>query len=102
MPKLSSYPNMRQEIIEAIDMAYKNYPDVIIDCLLYLTDLKDNSYRVIDLSNKSMQRLQNMGRCPYCGELLEVYHYQEPHPEIDGCPMEDFYEPYCPHCNLGE
>lgn len=99
MSKLSSYPNMYPEILEAIHLMYEDYPDVEIDCYLYLTELGDNRDYVMQLSNKAFEKLEDMGRCPYCGELMQVYHYQEPHPELDGCPMENMSEPYCSNCD---
>ena len=100
MLKLSYYPNMYPEILEAVHLIYKDHPDVEVDCLLYLTELRDNLTRTAELSNQAINKLEEMGRCPYCGEPMQVYHYQEPHPELDGCPMEDFYELYCSRCDI--
>lgn len=99
MSKLSSYPNMYPEILEAIHLMYEDHPDVEVDCLLYLTELRDNWTRTAELSNQAINKLEEMGRCPYCGEPMQVYHYQEPHPELDGYPMENMSEPYCPNCD---
>ena len=101
MSNLSSYPNMYHEILEAIHLMYEDHPDVEVDCLLYLTELRDNWSRTAELSNQAFEKLEEMGRCPYCGELMQVYHYKEPHPELDGCPMEDMTEPYCTNCDIG-
>ena len=101
MPKLSSYPNMYPEILEAIHLMYEDHPNVEVDCLLYLTELRDNGPRTAELSNQAFEKLEEMGRCPYCGEPKQVYHYKEPHPELDGCPMEDMTEAYCPECDVG-
>lgn len=99
MPKLSSYPNMYPEVLEAIHLMYEDFPDVEVDCLLYLTELRDNWSRAAELSNQATNKLEEMGRCPCCGELMQVYHYQEPHSELDGCPMENMSESYCPNCD---
>ena len=93
-------PNMQPEIIEAIHGYFEDYPDVEVDCYLYLTELADNRDYTMQLSNKAFERIEEMGRCPYCGELMQYYHYQEPHPELDGCPMENMSELYCPNCDI--
>lgn len=99
MSKLSSYPNMYPEILEAVHDYFKDYPEVEVDCLLYLSGLMDDSKQVSKLSLAAIDALYDMGRCACCGELLQAHHYQEPHPELDGCPMEDMVEWYCPNCD---
>ena len=99
MSKLSSYPNMHPEVLDAIHLMYEDHPDVEVDCLLYLTELRDNWTRTAELSNQAFDKLEEMGRCPYCGELMQYHHYQEPHPELDECPMENMSELYCPNCD---
>ena len=94
-------PNMLIEILECLHFYFEDNPDVEVDCLLYLTELRDNWDRTAELSNAAMDTLKEMGRCPYCGEPMQVQHYREPHSELDGCPMEDMYEPYCPNCDIG-
>ena len=101
MSKLTSYPNMWPEVLEAIHLMYEDHPDVEVDCLLYLANLRDNWTRAAELSNQAISMLEDMGRCPYCGEPMQVYHYKEPHPELDGCPMENMGEHYCPNCDIG-
>ena len=101
MSKLSSYPNMHPEVLDAIHLMYEDHPDVEVDCLLYLTELRDNWTRTDELSNQAFDKLEEMGRCPYCGELMQYHHYQEPHPELDECPMENMSELYCPNCDIG-
>lgn len=100
MSKLPSYPNMYPEILEAIHIMYEDHIDVEVDCLLYLTELRDNWSRTAELSDEAFIKLQEMERCPYCGELMQIHHYKEPHPELDGCPMEDMTEIYCPNCDI--
>lgn len=99
MSKLSSYPNMWPEILEAIHLMYEDYPEVEVDCYLYLTELSENRDCAMKLSNKAFEKLEDMGCCPCCGEPMQIYHYKEPHPELDGCPMEDMTEIYCPNCD---
>lgn len=101
MSKISSYPNMYPEILEAVHGYFEDHPDVEVDCLLYLTELRDNWTRTVELSNQAFNKLEDMGRCPYCGALMQYYQYQEPHPELDGYPIEKMSEPYCPNCDIG-
>ena len=101
MSKLLSYPNMYPEVLEAIHLMHEDHPDVEVDCLLYLTELRDNWKRTAELSHQAVKQLEGMGRCPYCGEFMQTVHYKEPHPELEGCPMEDMKESYCPNCDLG-
>lgn len=92
---------MYPEVLEAIHLIYEDYPSVEVDCLLYLSGLMDDSKQVSELSLAAIDTLYDMGRCPYCGELMQYHHYKEPHPELDGCPMEDMTETYCPNCDIG-
>lgn len=101
MIDLSSFPNMCPEVLEAVHLIYEDFPEGETDCLLYLTGLQYNPDKVTQLSNEAMNALEEMHRCPYCGEPMKVYHYQEPHPELDGFPIEDMYESYCPNCDIG-
>lgn len=100
MSKLSSYPNMCYEIIEAIHLMYEDYPDVEVDCLLFISNLSENFSEITKFSNLAKQKLLDMERCSNCGEILQYYHYKEPHPEIEGCPMEDMCVLICPFCDL--
>lgn len=101
MSKLPSYPNMYPEVLEAIHFMYEDHPDVEVDCLLYLSELRDNWPRTDELSNQAVSKLEEMGRCPSCGEPMQYYRYQQPHPELDGCPMERMSELCCPNCDIG-
>ena len=101
MPKLSCYPNMYSEVLEATHLMYEDNPGLEVDCYLYLTELKDNWARTVELSNQAIDKIVAMGRCPTCGELMQIHHYKEPHPELDGCPTEDMTERYCPNCDIG-
>ena len=94
-------PNMLPEILECLHFYFEDNPNVEVDCLLYLISLRDNRNRVVQLSSEAFEKLEDMDRCPCCGELMQVYHYQEPHPELDGCPMENMSEQYCSNCDIG-
>lgn len=93
-------PNMASEVIEAVHLMYEDYPDVEVDCYLYLSNLYSSQLLSSDLNNKVVFKLQEMGRCPECGSLMQIHHYKEPHPELDGCPMEDMTEVSCPNCDI--
>ena len=92
-------PNMVSEVMEAVEEYFKDNEDVFVDCLLYLKGLYSGTQMSYQLFSAVTDKLEKMKRCPKCGEKLEWYHYQEPHDELDGCPMEDMYEPYCPNCD---
>lgn len=100
MSKPLSYPNMYPEVLEAIHLAHEDCPDVEVDCLLYLADLKNSPSRVIDLSEQARYILSKMGRCPDCGEVMCLHHYYEYHTELDGNPPEAMTDKYCPNCDL--
>lgn len=76
-------PNMHPEVIEAIKEYYKDYPDIIVDCLLYLGEDDE---------------LYSMGYCPNCGSELIDFHYREYHPEVDA--YENLVELACPCCDF--
>lgn len=100
MPKPSYCPDMLSEVLEAVHLMYEDYPDVEVDCLLYLSGLMYDSRQVRQLSSHAVNRLEDMERCTNCGEPLQYYHYKEPHPELEGCPMEDMCVLICPFCDL--
>lgn len=93
-------PNMVPEIIEAIHLMYEDNPDIEVDCLLCLSGLRGNLELGSRLAEVAESKLEDMRRCIYCGEILKVHHYKEPHSELDGCPMEDMTELYCPNCDM--
>lgn len=100
MSKLLSYPNMYPEILEAIHFMYKNCPDIEVDCYLCLSGLDSDAELAKRVSIGAQLALKKMGRCEFCGEELQTYHYKEPHPELEGCPMEEMTEVYCPNCDM--
>lgn len=100
MPKPSYCPDMLSEVLEAVHLMYEDYPDVEVDCLLYLSGLMYDSKQVRQLSSHAANKLEDMERCTNCGEPLQYYHYKEPHPELEGCPMEDMCVLICPTCDL--
>ena len=93
-------PNMAPEVIEAIHLMYEDSPELEADCYLYLSNLYKYYERVEELQDYAVNAIETMGRCPDCGELLQEYYYKEPHPELDGCPMEEMTEVYCPNCDM--
>ena len=95
------YPNMLNEIVAAIHTNYKDCPDVEADCYLCLTGLELDKELAMKASIKAQCSLEEMNRCSICGNELRVHYYKEPHPELDGCPMEELAEPYCPNCDIG-
>ena len=96
----NDFPDMSLEILESIHNNFKDDLDVEVDCLLFLTKLENNSKLCKKLSNRSIDILEKMNRCEICGSPLELYFYNEPHPELDGCPMEEMTEVYCPNCDM--
>lgn len=100
MSRPISYPNMQIEVFDAIHEYFKDDPDIEADCYLYLKSLLNNEKRIKELSYESENKINKMNRCPYCGELLESYHYKEYHYELDDVQTEDRYESYCPNCDL--
>ena len=94
-------PEMLQEILEAVHFMYEDYPNIETDCLLYLSSLKSNALKTIRLSNRAMDNLEEMGRCSNCGTLMQIYHHKVTHPELEGWPVEDIVEYYCPNCDMG-
>ena len=89
---------MLSEILEAIHLMYEDDPQIEVNCYLYLSNLKYNRLQIAELNIIAANKIEDMGRCPNCGELIQTYHYREPHPELDGCPYEDLYELICPNC----
>lgn len=100
MPKMSSHPNMQPEVLEAIHEYFKGNPEIEVDCLLYLSSLRDDWTRTAQLESASFRRLEEMGYCSKCGERKQVVTIREPHPELDGCPYENITEEYCPNCDI--
>lgn len=95
-----NYPNMQPEVLEAIHGYFNDTPEIEVDCLLYLSSLRDNWTRTTQLEGASFRRLEEMGYCPKCGERKQVVTIREPHPELDGCPYENITEEYCPNCDI--
>lgn len=94
-----NYPNMIEEVLEAVHLMYEDYPDVETDCYLYLLGLSKSAESVVELGQRVSQLFEDNDRCPTCGEPLKEYYYEEPHPELDNCPMEEMMEKYCGECN---
>lgn len=88
--------NMSEEIIEAISNYFEGDEDTISDCMLYLSNLTQHS--ICQITNKAMEKLDEMNRCVNCGTPLEIIHYKEYHLEINT--VEQMAEIYCPYCDI--
>lgn len=93
-------PNMSPELVEAVQEHFKDEPDIQADIFLYLSNLIKNEDMVCRLRGEAQYQLNEMGRCDKCGEPLVTGYYNEPHPELDGCPMEPMSTTYCPNCDV--
>lgn len=99
------YPNMYPELLEAIHTTFVDEPHVELDCLLYLTNLRDNWSRVAELSSHASDMLEDKGLCPTCGTQMVTETRKEYHPELVGrtdYPFETVTTTYCPVCDLGD
>ena len=76
-------PNMRNEVLEALEEYYKNDIEILVDCLRYL---------------KEDDKVDNLGYCTECGAKLTEYHYREYHPEVDA--YENMIDLCCPNCDF--
>ena len=93
------YPNMGNEIIEAIQEYFKNDEEIQIDCLMCLMGLEIDKKLTNKISSMSFKRLQQMQVCPICGTKLESYSHKEIHDELEDKPIEYISELYCPNCD---
>lgn len=91
---------MYPEIFDAIHSLYQENPEVEVDCYLYLSNIWKDMQEVLRLGNEAEKKIKEMNRCTRCGEPMQVYFYKEPHPELDGCPMEEMTELCCPNCDI--
>lgn len=82
---------MFNELYDALKEYYKDDEDILVDCLLYLSDMGVSS---------ADDRLSDMGRCLNCGNKLEFCWHREYHSEINA--YEDICDVYCPSCDIGE
>ena len=76
-------PNMRYEILDALEEFYKNDEEVLVDCLRALEE---------------DDRVFEMGYCPNCGAKLISVNYREYHSEVDD--WEELAELVCPECDF--
>lgn len=89
------YPKMLTEVIEALECAYCDDKDVMIDCLLYLKNATCREEDVVQIE----KWFDEHHRCTKCGTELEYNHWREPHPECGVGVYEDMCEKYCPECD---
>ena len=90
--------NMESEIFEAIvEYWAKEMKDeeTAVDCLFYLKQ------RLISAEerDRASTAIEQMGRCPRCGDKLEIIDSDIPHPELDGAPVEHWSNIQCPNCD---
>lgn len=76
-------PNMRNEVLEALEEYYKNDIEILVDCLRYL---------------KEDDKVFDLGYCTECGAKLIEYHYREYHSEVDA--YENMSDLCCPNCDF--
>lgn len=95
MPNLAKAPIMISEVIEAVHLMYEDNPDVELDCMLFLQGLSGEYGRIRTAVD---QWFIDHNRCEICGSKLQSYTYQEPHPELDGNPVEILTDVLCPKC----
>lgn len=88
-------PNMLNEIIEAVYLAFGDDKDIVIDCYLYLMSLKSGE-GVKRLADKTEQVLIEMGRCTECGEKLTTKQIKDYHVETGD--YEIVNVKCCPNC----
>ena len=83
-------------IDELIDLFEDNIKDkeYLSEIYVYLCNLDRRELQY--MKNKCANRLIKMNRCVKCGQKLQIRAWEEPHTELDGCPIEKMYEPYCP------
>lgn len=95
MAELTNVPSMASEVIEAIQEFFKTDEEIQVDCLRYLGRLGN-----AQLSFTCDQIIEDMGRCPDCGEEYQYMNYREYHPETTPPSWEDMVEQYCPNCDI--
>ena len=91
-------PNMMPEVVEAVHLFHEDNPDVELDCMLFLKRLVIDDTRML---SSVLDWFDEQERCELCGERLINITYEEPHPELDGCPCEKIVDVLCPNCDIG-
>lgn len=86
--------NLLPEIVEAIHLMYEDYPDVELDCMLYLSKMLGRSADFHCIN----RWFEEHNRCEDCGGKLNFYIDQIVHDELEGSPVEFLNVPYCPVC----
>lgn len=82
------------EVVEAVHLQYEDDPVFEADCMVFLASCGADFW----LRKYAEDRLKEMGRCIYCGEMLQTYQHREWHPEVSA--YEEIYELYCPNCDI--
>lgn len=76
-------PNMRTEVLEALEEYYKDDIEILVDCLRYLGE---------------DDKVDDLGYCAVCGSKLIEYSFREYHSEVDA--YENLCELCCPNCDF--
>lgn len=92
------FPKMLPEIMEAIETHFDDEPDIVTDCMRYLSNSLNDEADVGDV----LEWFGNHDRCDRCGGKMEWVARKEPHPELGVGMYEMMYENYCPNCDRGE
>ena len=89
----TGYTDAPEAIMEAITEYYKDDPDVVADCLVYL-----RIYGGSHMGRKAKDKIEDMNRCIDCGTPLEIMYYKDWHPEVGT--FEEMADIYCPCCDI--
>ena len=91
-------PRMVGELFDSIENLFSNDEEIMADVYVYLANLPFDLNEVQYLSQQAMIKLDKMDRCTRCGDKLRFLEIKEPHPELDGCPVEILTDAYCENC----
>ena len=89
-------PKMILEVLEAIAEYFKDDPEIVTDCYLYLASSLSDARE----QDRARTAIEQMGRCPKCGLELVPYKWDERHSELEESPKEHFCNYLCPECDF--
>lgn len=87
--------NMMPEIVEAVTDTYRDYPEVELDCMLFLNKVASTLKKGGDIVD---MWFDSHDRCYECGSELKVITHREVHTEVEGNSIEILTELICPIC----